>query len=108
MSKRKVKKSRIKYTIYLISIILLFITTIYFYQENINQEKTIKKLEIKLEKRKENEQLISKYQSDLETIKTLKQEILGQQKKLEEFNIQIQEFTNILIKNQEKLNVLEQ
>ena len=47
------------------------------------------------------------HKEDLNTIKTLKQEILGQQHKLEEYQNQIANFTDQLIKNKEKLEELE-
>lgn len=108
MSKKvKKKKQKIKYFSASLGIILLLIATIYLYQENTSQEKNLNKLESKLEIRKQQEEFVSKHQEDLTTIKTLKQEILGQQHKLEEFNKQISSFTETLIKNQEKLDKLE-
>lgn len=50
---------------------------------------------------------IETHNDDLVTIKELKQEILGQETKLKEFSTQIKVITEILIKNQEKLEELE-
>lgn len=89
-------------------IVSLIITSIYLYKENGDQKQHLKQLEVNLEEKIEKEQLIIKYKEDLSTIKELKQEILGQQAKLNEFNIQLTNFTETLVKNQEKLNKLEQ
>lgn len=89
-------------------IVSLIITSIYLYKENGDQKQHLKQLEVNLEEKMKKEQLIIKYKEDLSTIKELKQEILGQQAKLNEFNIQLTNFTETLVKNQEKLNKLEQ
>lgn len=89
-------------------IVSLIITSIYLYKESRDQKQHLKHLEVNLEEKKAKEQLIIKYKEDLSTIKELKQEILGQQAKLNEFNIQLTNFTETLVKNQEKLNKLEQ
>lgn len=104
IQKRKRKK---KYFITYFAIILLLVTSIYLYKENTNHEKILKELELKLETRRGQEEFVSKHKGDLETIKTLKQEILGQQYKKEEYSKQISSFTDTLIKNQEKLDNLE-
>lgn len=49
---------------------------------------------------------IETHNEDLETIKELKQEILGQESKLKEFSTQIKVITEILIENQKKLEEL--
>lgn len=89
-------------------IVSLIITSIYLYKENVFQKQHLKQLEVNLEEKKEKEQLIIKYKEDLSTIKELKQEILGQQAKLNEFNIQLTNFTETFVKNQEKLSKLGQ
>lgn len=90
-----------------ITIIALIIISIYLCKVNRDQKQHLKQLEVNLEEKKEKEQLIIKYKEDLSTIKELKQEILGQQAKLNEFNIQLTNFTETLVKNQEKLSKLE-
>ena len=108
MLRKKSKKRYILNKFLIVSSILLLCTSIYFYQKNTKQEQTLKELEIRLEQRQEQEQFVQAHQQDLITIKTLKQEILGQQHKLEEYSNQIASFTKILIENQKKLSSLEQ
>lgn len=99
MRRKKGKKRHILNKFLIVSSILLLCTSIYFYQKNTKQEQSLKALEIELEKRQEQEQFVQKHQQDLITIKTLKQEILGQQHKLEEYGNQIASFTKVLIEN---------
>lgn len=104
---RKRKKKKFKEILILFSIFILTGTSIYLYQENTYQETVLKEKSEKLKIREEQEQFVKEHKEDLNTIKTLKQEILGQQHKLEEYENQIVNFTDILIKNQDKLEKLE-
>lgn len=52
-------------------------------------------------------QFVTDHQKDLITIKSLKQEILGQEKKLAEYTDQVNKFTEILIANEKKLDEME-
>ena len=108
MIKRKKKKRLGLWNVISIMIIVLFIiSNIYLYDKNNYQEEYLEILETKLEERKKQEEFIEKHKKDLETIKILKQEILGQENKLQEFSKQLNSFTEILIKNQERLKKLE-
>ena len=108
MIKRKKKKRLGLWNVISIIIIILFIiSNIYLYNKNNYQEEYLDILETKLEERKKQEEFIEKHKKDLETIKILKQEILGQENKLQEFSKQLNSFTEILIKNQERLKKLE-
>lgn len=51
--------------------------------------------------------MVSCYSSELPKIKELKQKIMGQENKIEEFSTQIQEVTNLLVSNKEKLDKLQ-
>lgn len=90
-----------------ITITGLIIILIFTIQGNIKQKNKLKQLEITLKENIEKEQLVIKYKEDLNTIKELKQEILGQENKLNELQAQIKNFTETLINNQEKLGKLE-
>lgn len=105
--KHRKRKLKLWNIISFASIILLLISTIYLYNKNNLQDHNLKEIEIKLEEIKKQEQFIEKHKEDLETIKTLKQEILGQQHNLEELGKQIESFTEILINNQQKLDEIE-
>ena len=107
IKKKKTKSLRLWNIISIIIIILFIISNIYLYNKNNYQEEYLDILETKLEERKKQEEFIEKHKKDLETIKILKQEILGQENKLQEFSKQLNSFTEILIKNQEKLDKLE-
>lgn len=104
---RKRKKNKLKVYLTILTILILTGTSIYLYQENTYQETILKETQEKLKIRKEQEQFVKVHKEDLNTIKSLKQEILGQQHKLEEYQNQISNFTEILIKNKEKLEELE-
>lgn len=104
---RKRTKKKAKKILILFSILILIGTSIYLYQENNNQKTLLKQKEEQLKIRQEQEQFVQNHKEDLNTIKSLKQEILGQQHKMEEYQNQIANFTDILIKNQEKLEELE-
>lgn len=107
IKKKKTKSLRLWNIISIIIIILFIISNIYLHNKNNYQENRLETLEIKLEERKRQEEFIEKHKKDLDTIKILKQEILGQQNKLQELSKQLNSFTEILIKNQEKLDKLE-
>lgn len=107
IKKKKTKSLRLWNIISIIIIILFIISNIYLHNKNNYQENRLETLEIKLEERKRQEEFIEKHKKDLDTIKILKQEILGQQNKFQELSKQLNSFTEILIKNQEKLDKLE-
>ena len=104
---RKRKKNKLKVYLTILTILILTGTSIYLYQENTYKETILKETQEKLKIRKEQEKFVKVHKADLNTIKSLKQEILGQQLKLEEYQNQISNFTEILIKNKEKLEELE-
>lgn len=91
----------------LFSIFILSGMSIYLYQANTYQKMRLEEKKEKLKVRQEQEQFVLEHKEDLNTIKSLKQEILGQQHKLTEYQNQIANFTDIFIKNQEKLEELE-
>lgn len=105
------KKEQIRKTfitiLFLFSILILIGTSIYLYQKNIDQETLLKEKQDELKVKEEQEQFVKDHKEDLNTIKSLKQEILGQQQKLKEYQNQIANFTDLLIKNEEKLEELE-
>lgn len=105
--KKKKKKSIFWNVISIIIILTLIISNICIYNINNHQENHLKELEKTLEEKNKQNEFINNHKQDLETIKSLKQEILGQQNKLEEFGKQIDSFTKTLIENQEKLDKLE-
>ena len=107
IKKKKTKSLRLWNIISIIIIILFIISNIYLHNKNNYQENRLETLESKLEERNRQEEFIEKHKKDLDTIKILKQEILGQQNKLQELSKQLNSFTEILIKNQEKLDKLE-
>lgn len=110
MSKKrglKKKQKTLKSILFFLSILILTGTSIYLYQKNTDQEIILKEKSEKVKIREEQEQFVKDHKEDLNTIKTLKQEILGQQHKLEEYQNQIANFTDQLIKNKEKLEELE-
>ena len=107
IKKKKTKSLRLWNIISIIIIILFIISNIYLHNKNNYQENRLETLETKLEERQRPEEFIEKHKKDLDTIKILKQEILGQQNKLQELSKQLNSFTEILIKNQEKLDKLE-
>lgn len=74
---------------------------------NTIKDKEIDNLTIKLDDIKEKEAMVSCYSSELPKIKELKQKIMGQENKIEEFSTQIQEVTNLLVSNKEKLDKLQ-
>lgn len=104
MSRKKKKKYNI---ILSVIILMLVISNVYIYNINNNKKIHLKKLEIALKEKEEMTNFLNKHKQDLETIKQLKQEILGQQTKLEEFRKQIDSFTKTLIENEKKLEKLE-
>ena len=73
---------------------------------NTIKDKEIDNLTIRLDDIKEKEDMVSSYSSELPKIKELKQKIMGQENKIEEFSTQIQEVTNLLVSNKEKLDKL--
>lgn len=87
--------------------ILLLASSIYFYCKRNYLSQELVGLQEKLDIRKSQERFVEEHQEDLNTIKELKQEILGQQHKWGEYGRQIDEMTKILIQNQEKLDQLE-
>ena len=105
------KKKQIRKTflpiLFLFSILILIGTSVYLYQKNTDQETLLKEKQDELKIKEEQEQFVKDHKEDLNTIKTLKQEILGQQQKLEEYQNQIANFTDLLIKNEKKLEELE-
>lgn len=105
MSKIKLKK-RIKF-LFIITIVLLLCSMFYLEFKNTSLEHSLKELEIKKENMSAQEEFVKKHKSDLDTIKSLKQEILGQEDKLQELTGQVQKFTEILIENQKKLDEME-
>ena len=74
---------------------------------NTIKDKEIDNLTIRLDDIKEKEDMVSIYRSELPKIKELKQKIMGQENKIEEFSTQIQEVTNLLVSNKEKLDKLQ-
>lgn len=74
---------------------------------NTIKDKEIDNLTIRLDDIKEKEDMVSSYSSELPKIKELKQKIMGQENKIEEFSTQIQEVTNLLVNNKEKLDKLQ-
>lgn len=96
-----------KKIIYSTIILTLSLTNLYLYYQNNIQEQKLNQLENEYTKTLTQEKFINEHQTSLTTIKTLKQEILGQEQKLEELSKQIQSFTKELINNQEKLNEME-
>lgn len=74
---------------------------------NTIKDKEIDNLTIRLDDIKEKEDMVSCYSSELPKIKELKQKIMGQENKIEEFSTQIQEVTNLLVSNKEKLDKLQ-
>ena len=108
MSKKK-KQKRIIFLpiLFLFSILILIGTSVYLYKKNTDQETLLKEKKEELKIKEEQEQFVKDHKEDLNTIKTLKQEILGQQHKLEEYQKQIANFTDLLIKNEKKLEELE-
>lgn len=108
MSKKKKQKRKMFLPIlFLFSILILIGTSVYLYQKNTDQETLLKEKKEELKLKEEQEQFVKDHKEDLSTIKTLKQEILGQQHKLEEYQNQIANFTDLLIKNEKKLEELE-
>lgn len=96
-----------KKIIYPTIILTLSLTNLYLYYQNNIQEQKLNQLKNEYTKNLTQEKFINEHQTSLTTIKTLKQEILGQEQKLEELSKQIQSFTKELINNQEKLNEME-
>lgn len=74
---------------------------------NTIKDKEIDNLTIKFADIKEKEDMVSSCSSELPKIKELKQKIMGQENKIEEFSTQIQEVTNLLVSNKEKLDKLQ-
>lgn len=74
---------------------------------NTIKDKEIDNLTIRLDDIKEKEDMVSSYSSELPKIKELKQKIMGQENKIEEFSTQIQEVTNLLVSNKDKLDKLQ-
>lgn len=74
---------------------------------NTVKDKEIDNLNTRLNDIKEKEEKVLSYSSELPKIKELKQKIMGQENKKEEFSTQIQEVTNLLISNKEKLDKLQ-
>lgn len=74
---------------------------------NTIKDKEIDNLTIRLDDIKEKEDMVSSYSSELPKIKELKQKIMGQENKIEEFSTQIQEVTKLLVSNKEKLDKLQ-
>ena len=70
-----------------------------------NHKKTeqINQLKANISKIENEEKMIEIYKNDIQTIKELKQEILGQEQKQEEMKKQIIEFTNLIEENKEKI-----
>lgn len=101
------KKKKLYNIILSIIILMLVISNIYIYNINNNKKIHLKELEITLKEKEEMTDFLNKHKQDLETIKQLKQEILGQQTKLEEFRKQIDSFTKTLIENENNLEKLE-
>lgn len=100
-------KIKIKYIIDILLIIVLCSSAIFLtIKTNIKTAKLneLTKKELTLQKQ---EQFVANHQKDLLTIKTLKQEILGQEKKLVEYTEQVNKFTETLIANEKKLEEME-
>lgn len=88
----------------LINILIILIITFYFL--NNKQKKEVDNLNDKIASITEKEKLISKYNDELPKIKDYKQKIMGQETKIETLGSQVQNITDLLIKNKNKLDNL--
>lgn len=94
------------YILMVIILILVILVVAIIYLNNLKQ-KEIDDLNVMLQDIEEKEELVASYNEELPKIKDLKQKIMGQEYKIEEFSKQIQEVTNLLIENKNKLDKLQ-
>ena len=89
----------------LIITLLIILSIIVLILVYMNHKKTeqINQLKANISKIENEEKMIEIYKNDIQTIKELKQEILGQEQKQEEMKKQIIEFTNLIEENKEKI-----
>lgn len=81
------------------------LVVIYIY--NKDREKEIAILNDKLKDLEKKEIIVDRYSDDIDDIKKLEQEIFGQENKINEVGKQVSEVTDLLIKNKEKIDKLE-
>lgn len=93
--------------IYLVIFIVLIVFTVSLYIVAEDKNNYLENLTTEKENITKQKKFVNDHQNDLQIIKTLKQEILGQDNKLEEYTKQIANFTDLLIKNQKKLDEME-
>ena len=93
--------------IFIVIILLLTILIIAIIYLNSLKQKEIDSLNVMLKDIEEKEELVASDSEELPKIKELKQKIMGQEYKIEEFSKQIQEVTNLLIENKNKLDKLQ-
>ncbi|MGN1342206.1 MAG: hypothetical protein ACI4VL_03140 [Bacilli bacterium] len=86
--------------------ILVILVVAIIYLNNLKQ-KEIDDLNVMLQDIEEKEELVASYNEELPKIKDLKQKIMGQEYKIEEFSKQIQDVTNLLMENRNKLDELQ-
>lgn len=89
-----------------IILILVILVVAIIYLNNLKQ-KEIDDLNVMLQDIEEKEELVASYNEELPKIKDLKQKIMGQEYKIEEFSKQIQDVTNLLMENRNKLDELQ-
>lgn len=94
------------YILMVIILILAILVVSIIYLNNLKQ-KEIDDLNVMLQEIEEKEELVANYNEELPKIKDLKQKIMGQEYKIEEFSKQIQDVTNLLMENRNKLDKLQ-
>ena len=86
---------------------MLLIASTILYLVNLDKKNKIKELNQELQEYKDKEEIVNSYAEDLETIETLKQETAGQENKIKELGEQVQNATDLLVKNKEKRDNME-
>ena len=82
---------------------MLLLESVYIDNRKVNE---INSLNTTLKDKEEKEELLGIYKEELPKIKDLKQKIKGQETKIDEYTVQIEESSSLLNSNKEKLNRL--
>lgn len=82
---------------------MLLLESVYIDNRKVNE---INSLNATLKDKEEKEELLGIYNEKLPKIKDLKQKIKGQETKIDEYTVQIEESSSLLDSNKEKLNRL--
>lgn len=82
---------------------MLLLEGVYIDNKKVNE---INSLNATLKDKEEKEELLGIYKEELPKIKDLKQKIKGQETKIDEYTVQIEESSSLLNSNKEKLNRL--